>query len=191
MIVNVELKGTKLKADGLEAAVIRAVESTGMQERVILSSFNPIRLWRSARLNPDIERGLLYTDSLPIYLRRAWFRPLVRPAALHPMAELRAGGAGCIDTGFVSKVSDGAEESCFVGVVLMSAIPTGLRWRRFVCLLRDLVYRPLKSHRASLRQLFSPIHSANQNLISRASCRRHPAQSHLVRLIPQTSTQPG
>lgn len=105
--------------------------------------------------------------------------------------ELRAGGAGCIDTGFVSKVSDGAEESCFVGVVLMSAIPTGLRWRRFVCPLRDLVYRPLKSHRASLRQLFSPIHSANQNLISRASCRRHPAQSHLVRLIPQTSTQPG
>lgn len=83
--VDIELKGTKLKADGLEAAAIRAVESAGMQERIILSSFNPIRLWRAARLNPDIERGLLYTDSLPIYLRRAWFRPLARPAALHPI----------------------------------------------------------------------------------------------------------
>jgi glycerophosphoryl diester phosphodiesterase len=84
-IVNVELKGTTLKADGLEAAVIRAVESAGMQERVILSSFNPIRLWRAARTSPNIERGLLYMDSLPIYLRRAWFRPLLRPAALHPI----------------------------------------------------------------------------------------------------------
>ena len=85
VIFNVELKGTKLKADGLEAAVIRAVESAGMQERVILSSFNPIRLWHAARISPSIERGLLYADSLPIYLRRAWFRPLVRPAALHPI----------------------------------------------------------------------------------------------------------
>ncbi|HEX9075950.1 MAG TPA: glycerophosphodiester phosphodiesterase family protein, partial [Anaerolineae bacterium] len=41
-LVDIELKGTKLKADGLEAAAIRAVESAGMHERVILSSFNPI-----------------------------------------------------------------------------------------------------------------------------------------------------
>ena len=34
----------------------------------------------------------------------------------------------------------------------MSAIPPQLPWRRFVCLLRDLGYRPLKSHRGSVRQ---------------------------------------
>jgi hypothetical protein len=36
----------------------------------------------------------------------------------------------------------------------MSAIPPQLPWRRFVCVLRDLGYQPLKSHRGSLRQFF-------------------------------------
>lgn len=98
-IVNVELKGTNLKSDGLEAAAIRAVESAGMQERVILSSFNPIRLWRAARINSSIERGLLYTDTLPIFLRRAWFRPLVRPRALHPIHRM-------VKPGYVRRVRE-------------------------------------------------------------------------------------
>ena len=46
----------------------------------------------------------------------------------------------------------------------MSAIPTQVPWRRFVCILRDLGYRPLKARRGSLRQFFSPTH--NPNLIS-------------------------
>ena len=43
----------------------------------------------------------------------------------------------------------------------MSAIPPQLPWRCFVCLLRDLGYRPLKSHRGSLRQFFCPTRSPN------------------------------
>jgi len=43
----------------------------------------------------------------------------------------------------------------------MSALPAQLPWRRFVCLLRDLGYRPLKSHRGSLRQFVSPTRSPN------------------------------
>ena len=43
----------------------------------------------------------------------------------------------------------------------MSAIPPQLPWRRFVCLLRDLGYRPLKSHRGSLGQFFCPTRSPN------------------------------
>ena len=46
----------------------------------------------------------------------------------------------------------------------MSAIPSQLPWRRFVCVLRDLGYRPLKSHRGSLRQFFCP--KRNPNLVS-------------------------
>jgi len=46
----------------------------------------------------------------------------------------------------------------------MSAIPSQLPWRRFVCLLRDLGYRPLNSHRGSLRQFFCP--SRSPNLVS-------------------------
>jgi len=43
----------------------------------------------------------------------------------------------------------------------MSGFPTQLPWRRFVCLLRDLGYRPLKSHRGSVRHFFNPTRSPN------------------------------
>ena len=43
----------------------------------------------------------------------------------------------------------------------MSGFLAELPWRRFVCLLRDLGYRPLKSHRGSVRQFFSPTRSPN------------------------------
>jgi len=31
-----------------------------------------------------LPRGLLYSPNLPIYLRRAWLRPLAHPTAMHP-----------------------------------------------------------------------------------------------------------
>jgi predicted RNA binding protein YcfA (HicA-like mRNA interferase family) len=43
----------------------------------------------------------------------------------------------------------------------MSGFPMQLAWRRFVGLLRDLGYRPLKSHRGSVRQFFNPTRSPN------------------------------
>src|ERR1039458_8441684 len=45
-------------------------------------------------------------------------------------------------------------------IVTMSEFPTQLPWRRFACLLRDLGYRPLKSHRGSARQFFNPRRAA-------------------------------
>jgi hypothetical protein len=43
----------------------------------------------------------------------------------------------------------------------MSGFPTQLPWRRFVQLLCNLGYRPLKSHRGSLRQFINPARSPN------------------------------
>ena len=43
----------------------------------------------------------------------------------------------------------------------MSALPTQLPWRRFVCLLRDLGYDPLRPHRGTLRQFVSFNRSPN------------------------------
>lgn len=44
----------------------------------------------------------------------------------------------------------------------MSGFPPQLPWKRFIRVLRDLGYRPLKPHRGSLRQFFSPTRSPNQ-----------------------------
>jgi glycerophosphoryl diester phosphodiesterase len=83
-IVNIELKSTTFKTDGLEIAVLAAIEDTRTTTNVIFSSFNPFALARMYDLNPRIPRGLLYSPGLPIYLRRAWLRPLAHATAMHP-----------------------------------------------------------------------------------------------------------
>lgn len=82
--VNIELKGMSLRTDGVEAATLAAIEHTGALDKVIVSSFNPLALRRMYQLEPRIPRGLLYSPHLPVFLRRAWLRPLAHPTALHP-----------------------------------------------------------------------------------------------------------
>jgi glycerophosphoryl diester phosphodiesterase len=84
LTLNIELKTAALRSDGLEAEVVRLVEDTGLVHRVIVSSYNPVALWRVRRLNPYVSTGILYAPDLPRYLRDRWLQPLVRPAALHP-----------------------------------------------------------------------------------------------------------
>jgi len=84
LTLNIELKTVTLHSDGLEAEVVRLAEDIGMVHRVIVSSYNPVALWRVRRLNPYVPTGILYAPDLPRYLRDRWLQPLVRPAALHP-----------------------------------------------------------------------------------------------------------
>jgi glycerophosphoryl diester phosphodiesterase len=83
-LINVELKTERVSTDGLEREVMNVISRYGIQERILLSSFNPLSLYRAKKLNPRIPRGLLYDNSLPIYFRNAWFRLLAGPRAMHP-----------------------------------------------------------------------------------------------------------
>jgi glycerophosphoryl diester phosphodiesterase len=84
LLINIELKTESGKDDGLASAVVRLVEENHLLDRVVVSSFNPLALWRVRRLNPWIPLGMLYCDGLPFFLSRPWLRHLVRPEALHP-----------------------------------------------------------------------------------------------------------
>jgi glycerophosphoryl diester phosphodiesterase len=84
LLLNIELKSKSLRDEGLVVEVVRIVEDNSFLERVIISSFNPLALWRVKRLNPRIPVGLLYSSEEPFALHRPWFRRLVRPEALHP-----------------------------------------------------------------------------------------------------------
>ncbi|HUT15796.1 MAG TPA: glycerophosphodiester phosphodiesterase family protein [Anaerolineae bacterium] len=84
VLLDVELKDFSLEDNGLEQKVIALVRECGMGHRVLLSSFNPLRIWRAKRLAPGVHTGLIYEQGLPIFLRRAWLRLLARPDALHP-----------------------------------------------------------------------------------------------------------
>lgn len=83
-VVNIELKGTSAAPDGLEREVVRIVRACDMADRVIVSSFNPLRLIRLRALDPRLPRGMLYSRDAPLFVRRLWFLPLVHPDALHP-----------------------------------------------------------------------------------------------------------
>jgi glycerophosphoryl diester phosphodiesterase len=83
-LINIELKTASPRDDGLALAVVELVEKNDLRERVVISSFNPLALWRVRRLSPSLPVGMLYSDGLPFFLRRPWLRYLVRPDALHP-----------------------------------------------------------------------------------------------------------
>lgn len=87
-ILNIELKSEGLLTDGLEKVVVNLIANRDIQSRIIISSFSPFVLYRTKLLNPQLPRGLLYCQDMPIYLRRAWLRPLVKPQFLHPANDM-------------------------------------------------------------------------------------------------------
>jgi glycerophosphoryl diester phosphodiesterase len=84
LLLNIELKTTSLQDDGLAAAVVRSIEDNHLLDQTIVSSFNPLAVWRVKVKNPWIFTGLLYGPQMPIVARRPWLRHLVQPDALHP-----------------------------------------------------------------------------------------------------------
>ena len=72
-------------SDGtLETKVVNLIERHGLEDRVMLSSFDPLALRRVKRLNPSLHAGLLFEQRLPVFLRRAWLAPWAHADALHP-----------------------------------------------------------------------------------------------------------
>ncbi len=59
MLINVELKNLSAPFNDLTQRVIVLIEEAGLEETVLLSSFNPINLLIAKRCNPKIKRGLL------------------------------------------------------------------------------------------------------------------------------------
>jgi glycerophosphoryl diester phosphodiesterase len=84
LTLNIELKTEALFSGGLEVEVVRLVEDANLVHRVVISSFDPLALWRVRRLNRNIPTGLLYAPDLPFYLRYRWLQPLAQPDGLHP-----------------------------------------------------------------------------------------------------------
>lgn len=66
LYVNVEIKSETEDTDGVEQAVADCLRRNNMQERVIVSSFNPLALKRFREIMPEVPIGYLYmTDDQP------------------------------------------------------------------------------------------------------------------------------
>jgi glycerophosphoryl diester phosphodiesterase len=83
--LNIEIKTPDPAGGGQEVVLlVKVVQRRDLYDQVIVSSFNPIALIRMRRADPRMALGLLYSENQPIYLHRAWLRPLIQPTALHP-----------------------------------------------------------------------------------------------------------
>ncbi|KJJ40673.1 hypothetical protein UM89_18525 [Bacillus subtilis] len=63
-LLNIELKNSVIRYEGMEEKVLEAVKRFNLEERVILSTFNHESLALCARLAPHIERAVLTSDVL-------------------------------------------------------------------------------------------------------------------------------
>lgn len=114
LLLNIELKSDTVKTDGLEETVTAIVRRHACQARVLFSSFNPFALFRARRLMPEVPVGMLYGPDQALYLRRAWFAPLVKPQAMHPNFDMLTpaglafarGHAAIVNTWTVNDVSE-------------------------------------------------------------------------------------
>ncbi len=84
VLLNIEIKRQRNASDGLEREIARLLDVYGAVNDAIISSFDPMALWRMRRVAPELPRALLYAGGMPLALRRAWGRHLVAPQALHP-----------------------------------------------------------------------------------------------------------
>jgi glycerophosphoryl diester phosphodiesterase len=65
MDINIELKTSVIDYPGIEEKVLEQIEIYGLEDRVILSSFNHYTLHRLAKLGTQSQLALLFSD--PIY----------------------------------------------------------------------------------------------------------------------------
>ncbi len=83
--VNIELKRDTIARDGLEDAIIEFIKRRNIASRIVVSSFNPVILWR-LRKEP-FPLGLLYSSDMAVWLRYGQPRHFLRIDALHPFYE--------------------------------------------------------------------------------------------------------
>jgi glycerophosphoryl diester phosphodiesterase len=83
-LLNVELKTETLRSDGLEQDTIALIRKWGLEERVLISSFNPVSLLRVRFLAPDMRVGLLYYPEMRWWLQQGLLAGWLHVDAIHP-----------------------------------------------------------------------------------------------------------
>lgn len=84
LLVNVEIKSKSRETDGVEQVVADVIVRCEMQQRVIVSSFNPLALKRFREIMPEVPIGFLYEPDMPVDTQ-AMMRQLDLPhEARHP-----------------------------------------------------------------------------------------------------------
>jgi glycerophosphoryl diester phosphodiesterase len=84
ILVNVELKCETADDGELVARTLEVIRSAEAEERVLVSSFNPLCLIRVAALAPWVRRGYLIDPDKPFLVHGALVPPWVSNFSVHP-----------------------------------------------------------------------------------------------------------
>ena len=88
-IMNIEIKSHSAFDVGSVPKVMHFVKKYDLFRRVIISSFNPLVLWRVKSLNRHIPTAYLWSDeNVPMVLMKPRFVNLVHPDMIHPAAHV-------------------------------------------------------------------------------------------------------
>lgn len=86
-LVNIELKCDHADDGGLSRKVAELVTRRGLAERVVISSFNPLCLFRTAAAAPSLRRGFLIDPDKRWGPQAYVVTPLVSSHSVHPYHE--------------------------------------------------------------------------------------------------------
>ena len=86
ILINVELTNYAAPFDRLPEKVISLIVNSGIENDVLISSFNPVALIRSKRIAPDIPIGLLVKGSTRLLINRI-MRSWITYDCYHPAWE--------------------------------------------------------------------------------------------------------
>jgi glycerophosphoryl diester phosphodiesterase len=86
-LINIELKCDRFEDGGLSQKVAELVTRRGLAERVVVSSFNPLCLFRLAAAAPTLRRGFLIDPDKPWGVQAHVVSPLVSSHSVHPYHE--------------------------------------------------------------------------------------------------------
>jgi len=84
LFINIELTNYVSPQDDLVVRVVSLVRQSGLQERVLFSSFNPFTLHKAKSLCPEIPTGLLMMPRASFWIAQQIVAPLLHCDAVHP-----------------------------------------------------------------------------------------------------------
>ena len=80
---NIELKNLLTPLDSLPAQVISIIQEYNLEDHVLVSSFNPVALFRLERLNADLQKGILVKGRSPLPFQEIPFFCLQNYQSIH------------------------------------------------------------------------------------------------------------
>lgn len=84
LLINVELKCGSFNDHGLTRRTVEVLRAHRAEERVIVSSFNAMVLWRLAEMAPELRCGYLIDPDRGFVLHGRLLAPMVSTYSIHP-----------------------------------------------------------------------------------------------------------